>query len=81
MRWTRGALLSRRKPLRRFAKTLRERIDGVLGTFRWFGQTSSPLEGMNKKIKLLIHKACGFKSVPALMAMIHFCCSGIDLTY
>jgi transposase len=80
MRWTRAALLSRRKPLRRFANTIRTHIDGVLGFFRWHGQTSSPIEGMNNKIKLLIHKAFGFRSVPALMAMIHLCCSGIDLT-
>lgn len=80
MRWTRGALCSRRKPLRKFANTIREHLEGILGFFRWHGQTSSPLEGMNNKIKLLIHRAYGFKSVPALMAMIHLCCSGIDLT-
>lgn len=79
MSWTRSALLSRRAPLRRFAKTLRERIDGVLGFFRWSGQTSAPIEGMNNKIKLLIHKAYGFRSVASLMAMVHLCCSGIDL--
>ena len=79
MRWTRSALCSRRKPLRKFAKTVRKHIDGILGFFRWHGQTSGPLEGMNNKIKLLIHRAFGFRSVPALMAMIHLCCSGIDL--
>ncbi|HID68204.1 MAG TPA: hypothetical protein EYP31_08105 [Roseibacterium sp.] len=29
--WTRAALLSRRKPLRRFAKTVREHLEGILG--------------------------------------------------
>ena len=34
---------------------------------------------MNNKIKLLIHRAYGFRSVPALMSMIHLGCSGIQL--
>lgn len=78
-RWTRAALKSRRAPLRKFAKTLRKKMHGVLGFFRWHGQTSGPIEGVNNKIKLIIHKAYGFRSVPALMAMIHLCCSGIQL--
>jgi transposase len=78
-RWTRAALLSRRKPLRRFANTVREHWDGILGYFRSFRQTTGPLEGMNYKIKLIIHKAFGFRSVPALMSMIHLCCSGIQI--
>lgn len=57
MRWTRAALRSRREPLRKFANTVRKYIDGILGFFRWHGQTSGPLEGMNNKTKLLIHRA------------------------
>jgi len=80
MSWTRSALLSRREPLRRFARTVRDHLHGILGFFRWWGQTSAPIEGIANKIKLLIHKAYGFGSVTSLMAMIHLCCSGIDLT-
>ncbi|MFQ5473298.1 MAG: ISL3 family transposase [Dehalococcoidia bacterium] len=78
-RWTRSALMSRQRPLRRVAKTLREHADGILAYFRWWGQTNAVLEGTNNKIKLLIHKAYGFRSVAGLMAMIHLCCSGITL--
>ena len=37
MRWTRAALRSRRGPLRKFAKTVRKHIEGILGFFRWHG--------------------------------------------
>lgn len=79
MRWTRNALLSKRPPLRKFARTVREHIEGILGFMRWDGITNAGLEGMNNKIKLCIHKAFGFHSVDALIGMIHLCCSGITL--
>jgi transposase len=80
MRWTRAALKCRLEPLRRFARTVRQHLDGILGFFRHCGQTSGVLEGTNNKIKLLIHRAFGFHRVAALIAMIHLCCSGIRLT-
>lgn len=79
MRWTRSALLSRREPLRKFARTVREHIDGILGFMRWEGITNANLEGMANKIKLCIHKAFGFHSVDSLIGMVHLCCSGISL--
>lgn len=79
LRWTRTALLSQLPPMKRFARTVREHLDGILGFFRHWRQTSGPVEGMNNKIKLLIHRAFGFHRVPALIAMIHLCCSGIRL--
>ncbi len=79
MSWTRAALLSRRQPLRRFALTLRAHIDGILTYFRYDNPTNATLEGTNNKIKLIIHKAYGFRSLGALMAMVYLCCSGIKL--
>ncbi|MFH0915812.1 MAG: ISL3 family transposase [bacterium] len=78
-RWTRSALLSRLPPLRKFATTVRTHLEGILGFFRYWRQTSGPIEGMNNKIKLAIHRAYGFHSITALVAMIHLCCSGIRL--
>jgi transposase len=80
LRWTRSALLSRIEPLRKFARTIREHMKGILGFVRHRGQTNAALEGMNNKIKMIIHRAYGFRSVPALISMIHLCCSGIDLS-
>lgn len=78
MRWTRSALLSRIEPLRRVARTIRKHIDGILGFFRYL-LTNAVLEGLNNKIKLIIHRAFGFRNTQALMAMIHLCCSGIHI--
>lgn len=78
-KWTRAALRSRLEPLRKFARTVRNHIDGILMFFRYPGQTSGLAEGMNNKIKLLIHKAYGFHNVPALIAMVYLCCTGITL--
>jgi transposase len=79
MNWTRSALLSRREPLRRFANTVRKHMEGILGFFRWWGTTSGLVEGINNKIKLAIHRAYGFHSVDALMAMVYLCCSGLKI--
>jgi len=79
--WTRAALRSRREPLRRFAKTVRAHMDGILGYFKFWRITSGPIEGNNNKVKLAIHRAFGFHSVEALMSMVYLCCSGIDLQW
>jgi transposase len=79
MKWTRAALRSRLDPLRKFARTVRDHLNGILMFFRYPGQTSGMAEGMNNKIKLLIHKAYGFHNVAALVAMVYLCCTGIRL--
>ena len=68
--WTRSALLSRIQPLRKFALTVRGHLDGILGFFRYWRQTSGPIGGMNNKVKLAIHRAYVFHSVTALISMI-----------
>lgn len=77
--WTRAALRSRLRPLQRVAKTLRQRMEGVLGFFRWEGASNAQSEGRNNKIKMLIHRAYGFHSAAAILAMIQLCCSSIAL--
>ena len=79
MRWTRSALQSRLEPLRKFARTVRTHLDGIVMFVRSYGVTNAVAEGTNNKIKLLIHKAYGFHSVTALMSMIMLCCTGIVL--
>lgn len=79
MRWTRAALWSRLEPLRKFARTVRAHIKGILGFVRHAGATNAASEGINNKIKLIIHKAYGFRSLESLMAMVYLCCSGITV--
>jgi len=58
---------------------VRDHGDGILGFIRWHGMTNARLEGIANKVKLCIHRAFGFGSVDALMAMVLLCCGGIDL--
>ena len=61
------------------ARTIRKRLHGVLGFIRWSGITTAHSEGRNNKIKMLIHRAYGFHSAEAVLAMITLCCSGMAL--
>jgi transposase len=79
MKWTRSALMSRREPLMRFARTVRKHMTGITNYFKFARLSNAALEGTNNKIKLLIHRSYGFHSVSSLIAMIHLCCSGITL--
>lgn len=75
--WTRSALLSRREPLRRFARTVRKHSEGILNYFRFNGLTNALAEGTNNKVKLAIHRAFGFHLFESLAAMIYLYCSGL----
>jgi transposase len=38
------------------------------------------LEALNSKVRLISHRAYGFHSADALIAMIYLCCAGIQIT-
>jgi hypothetical protein len=65
-------------PLRRFARAIRDHLEGVLGHF-WWSTTNAQLEGPNHKIKLAAHRAFGSHSVEVLMVLVYHSCGGIDL--
>ena len=58
--WYHRAVRSRIKPLRAFARRLRDKLDGVIAHCRWPLHTSL-LEGMNNRIKVLKRMAYGFR--------------------
>lgn len=58
--WYARAIRSRIEPLKRFARNLKPRIDGVLAHCRWPLSTSL-LEGINNKIKVIKRMAYGFR--------------------
>ena len=62
----------------KLARTLRKRRDGVLAAIR-LGVSNGRLEGLNNKIGMLKHRAYGFHSAAALIAMIYLCCSGMTI--
>jgi transposase len=62
----------------RLARTLRQHKPGILAAIE-HGVSNGRLEGLNSKIRLISHRAFGFHSAEALIALVHLCCSGIDI--
>jgi transposase len=79
LRWIPWAKRSRLKPFRRVAVTVQRHLDGILNFFL-HRLTNGPLEDMNNKLRLLSHRAYGFRSAQTLAAMIFLCCSNFTLT-
>ena len=44
------------------------------------GLSNGRLEALNSKVRLISHRAYGFHSADALIAMIYLCCAGIQIT-
>jgi transposase len=78
LRWIPWAKRSRLQPFRRVAATVQKHLDGILNFFR-YRLTNGPLEGINNKIRLISHRAYGFRSAKTLAAMIFLCCSSFPL--
>ncbi len=76
--WLSWASRSRLKPFVTMGRTIRKYFDGVLTAVET-GLTNARLEGTNNKIRLISHRAYGFHSSQALIAMIYLCCTKIDL--
>jgi transposase len=59
-------------------RTIREHRHGILEAIR-LGISNARAEAPGAKIKLIVRRARGFHSVPALQAMIMLCCGPIEL--
>jgi transposase len=77
-RWLAWATRSRLKPFLKLARTVRRYRDGILAAVE-SGLSNGRLEGLNSKVRLLSHRAFGFHSPEALLALIYLCCSGINV--
>ena len=62
----------------KLARTIRKHKAGVLAAIE-LELSNGRLEGLNSKIRLLSHRAYGFHSADALIAMIYLCCTGIQI--
>ena len=76
--WLAWASRSRLKPFIKLARTIRKHKPGVLAAIE-LGLSNGRLEALNSKVRLLSHRAYGFHSADALIAMIYLCCAGIHL--
>jgi transposase len=77
--WFSWARRSQLHPFKRLARTMKDHWAGIK-RFLERGLTNAPVEGMNSKIRLISHRAFGFHSGEALIAMVMLCCSGIELS-
>jgi transposase len=76
--WLAWASRSRLKPFVKLARTIRKHKPGVLAALK-LGLSNGRLEALNSKVRLLSHRAYGFHSANALIAMIYLCCAGIQI--
>lgn len=76
--WLAWASRSRLKPFVKLARTIRKHKAGVLAAIE-LGLSNGRLEALNSKVRLLSHRAYGFHSANALIAMIYLCCAGIQI--
>ena len=76
--WLTWASRSRLAPFVQLGRTVRKHKAGILAAIE-HGLSNGRLEGLNSKIRMLSHRAFGFHSAEALVALVHLCCSGIDI--
>jgi transposase len=76
--WLASASRSRLKPFVKLARTIRRHKSGVLAAIE-LNLSNGRLEALNSKVRLISHRAYGFHSADALIAMIYLCCAGIQI--
>ena len=76
--WLAWASRSRLKPFVKLARTIRKHKAGVIAAIK-LGLSNGRLEALNSKVRLLSHRAYGFHSADALIAIIYLCCAGVQI--
>jgi transposase len=76
--WLAWASRSKLKPFVKLARTIRKHKAGVLAAIQ-LGINNGRLEALNSRVRLISHRAHGFHSADALIAMIYLCCAGIQI--
>jgi transposase len=76
--WLAWASRSKLKPFIKLARTIRKHKAGVIAAIK-LGLSNGRLEALNSKVRLLSHRAYGFHSANALIAMIYLCCGGVQI--
>lgn len=77
-KWLWWASHSRLGPIKEFADLIRRHIEGILAWTRW-RISNGALEGMNNKIKLVSHRAFGYRNAENYIANIFHCCADLPL--
>lgn len=76
--WLWRASHSRLEPFQKLAQTLRTHLEGVLAWTR-IRVTNGALEGMNNKVKIISHRAYGYRTSWTYIANIYHACAALPL--
>ena len=60
------------------ARTIRHHLGDIVAYVR-YRLTNGIVEGLNNKLRVITHRAYGFHSASALIAMIMLCCTNISI--
>ncbi|MCA1681064.1 MAG: transposase, partial [Actinobacteria bacterium] len=78
--WLAWASRSKLKAFVKLARTIRKHKAGVLAAIH-LEISNGRLEALNSRIRLISHRAHGFHSADALIAMVYLCCAGIHIAH
>jgi transposase len=78
LQWLRRASHSRLEPFKKLARMLRAHLDGVL-VWTKLRVSNGALEGMNNKVKVISHRAYGYRTTWTYIANVYHCCAALPL--
>ncbi len=78
LQWLWRASHSRLPPFQRFARMVRAHLDGIL-VWTKLRVSNGALEGMNNKVKVISHRAYGYRTPWTYIANIYHCCAELPL--
>lgn len=76
--WLWWASHSRLEPFKQFARMIRAHLDGILA-WTWLRISNGALEGMNNKVKVVSHRAYGFRKTDTYVTAIWHACGNLPL--
>ncbi len=78
-RWCARVQRSRLAPFVKAGRTIRAHRDGILAAIR-HGLSNGRVEGLNRRVRLIVRRAFGFHSAKAALALVMLSCGPINLT-
>jgi transposase len=78
LQWLWRASHSRLEPFKKLARMLRTHLDGVL-VWTQLRVSNGALEGMNNKVKVISHRAYGYRTAWTYIANVYHCCAALPL--
>jgi len=76
--WLAWASRSRLPEFVKVGRTIRKHLDNIVAYVRW-RLTNGIVEGLHNKVRVITHRAYGFHSAGAVIAMIMLCCTHIHI--